>query len=114
MATATRLKLGPADHGRPLTNGEAEAGEYAGGYKYEIIEGKLYVSPAANAPENRSEMWLVRKLLNYADDNPTVVNYVTTKARVLGPARRRRTGDVAGTRHRRLPRLSAGGGRRAA
>ena len=39
------------DHGRPMRRDEFEAGEYEEGYKYELIDGKIYVSPQPNAPE---------------------------------------------------------------
>ena len=49
MSTATlRVRLGPADHGRELTYDEFLAGDYVRGHNYELIEGRLYVSPAAN------------------------------------------------------------------
>ncbi len=85
MATVTRL--GPADHGRPMTLDEFETGNYEDGYKYEIIDGKLYVSPLPDLPENRLEEWLTSELRWYARQNPEVINYVSSKARVLVPGR---------------------------
>ena len=38
---ATVLKIGPADHGRPMTLDEFQAGDYEEGYKYELIDGEL-------------------------------------------------------------------------
>ena len=38
---ATLLKFGPADHGRRVTDEEAESARYAEGYKYEVIDGRL-------------------------------------------------------------------------
>lgn len=83
----TLLKLGPADHGRPLTLEEYEAAEYAEGYQYELIDGKLYVSPQPNPPENLVEHWLFRKLLAYSDQHPEVTNHVTNKGRLFVPDR---------------------------
>lgn len=77
------LKLGPHDHGRELTLEEFESASYDPGPKYEIIDGRLYVSPAPNIPENRYESWLVKKLLTYSELHPEVINYVTWKGRVL-------------------------------
>jgi Uma2 family endonuclease len=88
---STVLKIGPADHGRPLTLEEFLAGDYAEGYKYELIDGKLYVSPQPNLPENLVERWLDRRLSAYADAHPEVINFVTSKARVFVPRRKATT-----------------------
>lgn len=82
---ATLLKLGPADHGRPLTLDEFTSASYEEGSRYELIGGKLYVSPAANAPQNLVELWVFRKLDRYADKHPEVINFVSTKTRVFLP-----------------------------
>lgn len=81
MATVT--KLGPADHGRPMAYDDFMAGDYELGYKYEIIDGKLYVSPLPNAPEERVEGWIFRKLDRYSERRPDVLNYVSGKSRVF-------------------------------
>ncbi len=81
MATVT--KLGPSDHGRALTWEEFEKGDYEEGYQYEIIDGKLYVSPKPNCPQNRLEVWLYEALVFYKREHPEVINYATFGARVL-------------------------------
>jgi Uma2 family endonuclease len=83
----TVLKLGPADHGRPMTLDEFMAGDYAEGYQYELIDGKLYVSPQPDLPQNRVERWLHFQLELYAKEHPEVINYATDKARVFVPGR---------------------------
>jgi len=83
----TLLKLGPADHLRFLSLAEFQGAEYLEGYQYEIIDGKLYVSPLPNMPQGCVEMWLFIKLLRYRDDHPEVINYVYNKTRVLVPGR---------------------------
>jgi Uma2 family endonuclease len=80
---ATVLKIGPGDHGRAMTLEEFEAGDYQEGYQYEIIDGKLYVSPLANAPQGRLLRWIYKKLDRYSDDHPEVINYVHPAARVF-------------------------------
>lgn len=50
--STVQLKFGPADHNRPLTLDDFESAEYERGFKYEIIDGRLYVSPLPNPPEN--------------------------------------------------------------
>jgi Uma2 family endonuclease len=104
-AMATVPKMGPADHGRPLDLDEFMAGDYAEGYQYELIDGKLYVSPLPNLPEDLVERWLDIKLTLYALAHPEVINYVTTKARVFVPGRPGVTNpepDVAA--YRKFPR----------
>ena len=88
---ATVQIMGPADHGRPMSFDEFMAGDYEEGYHYELIDGKLYVTPMPNLPENRVEMWLIMKLHNYSQLHPAVANYVSPKAarvRRRPPARR--------------------------
>ncbi len=100
MSTALK-KLGPADHGRPMTWEEFMAGDYVEGYHYELIDGKLYVSPEANMPEYRVEDWIHFKLKLYAHYHREVINFVANKARVFVPSRRRVTApepDVAAYR----------------
>lgn len=80
-------KLGPADHGRALSYEEYLAGDYEPGFKYELIDGRLYVSPLPNLPEDRLETWLFRILDRYSERHPEIINYVTTKARVVVPNR---------------------------
>jgi Uma2 family endonuclease len=82
---STVLKLGPADHGRPMSLDEFLAGDYQEGHKYELIGGRLYVSPEANFPEGHVEKWLYRLLDRYAEEHPEVINYVHNKARVFVP-----------------------------
>jgi Uma2 family endonuclease len=89
MATVT--KIGPGDHGRAMTLEEYEQGDYEQGYKYEIIDGKLYVSPEPNAPEGIVEDWLGQKLQEYRKDHPDVINFVHLKTRVFVHSRERAT-----------------------
>ena len=84
---ATIVKIGPADHGRLMDLDDFEGGDYEEGYSYEIIEGRLYVSPLPNLPENQVEEWVNGKLKKYARRRPEVINYVTSKARVFVPSR---------------------------
>lgn len=87
----TVLKIGPRDHGRPLNYEDFETAEWELGYQYELIDGKLYVSPVPNPPQNILDEWIGRKLIQYAAERPTVINYVSSKARVFIPGRRQVT-----------------------
>jgi Uma2 family endonuclease len=84
---AVQLKLGPADQGQELTLEEFEEAEYVSGFRYELIEGRLYVSPAPNLAENMLESWLRDKLGAYSKLRPDVVNFVATRGRVFLPTR---------------------------
>jgi Uma2 family endonuclease len=98
---AIAVKLGPADHGRPLTLEEFLSSASREGWHYELIDGKLYVSPVPNLPEDRVEDWVYSKLKQYSREHPGVVNYVNNKTRVFVPVRPRVTApepDVAAYR----------------
>jgi Uma2 family endonuclease len=58
------------------------------GYRYELIDGRLYVAPAPNLPENVVEEWIGTRLTLYSLKHPEVFNYVSAKARVFVPGRR--------------------------
>lgn len=78
------LSLGPADHGRALTVEEFEAARWQEGYQYELIRGRLYVSPVPDLPHDRIAEWVRDLLRDYGRDTG-VFNYVTTHARVIVP-----------------------------
>jgi len=63
------------------------AGDYQEGYKYELIDGELYVSPAADMPYDLLEKWLLLKLSLYSMTHEEITNYVTDKARLFVPGR---------------------------
>jgi Uma2 family endonuclease len=87
MATVTRTKLGPADHGVELSYDEFVAARYKDGFKYELIDGRLYVSPEPDMPEDFLSQWLMRSIFYYQIDHPTVITYVSAKSRVFVPGR---------------------------
>jgi Uma2 family endonuclease len=70
-----------------MTQEEFEAGDYEEGYKYEIIDGSLYVSPLPNLPEARIDNWLYIKVAVYSEKHAEIVNFVINKARVFVPGR---------------------------
>jgi Uma2 family endonuclease len=84
---ATVLKIGPGDHGRPMTLDELTAGDFEEGYQYELIDGRLYVSPQPDAPQGMVERWIGLKLQYYCDAHPKVINFVYGKTRVFVPGR---------------------------
>ena len=85
MATLTKLKLGPRDHDRPLSREEYQSAEYQEGYRYELIHGRLYVSPLPRIPHDRTVRYIDRKLDDYSREHPEVMNMVSTAAEVHVP-----------------------------
>jgi Uma2 family endonuclease len=86
-----QLKLGPLDHGVRLTLDDFESAEFKPGSRYEIIDGRLFVSAEPDPAENRLETWLFIKLVVYQQLTPGVLNYVTNKSRVFVHARENAT-----------------------
>ena len=86
VTAPSKLRLGPGDHGRRVSAKALDAAEYAPGFKYEQIDGRLYVSPQPNVPESLLERWLRRAIEKYADEHPEVIDFVATKGRVFLPA----------------------------
>ena len=81
----TRLYLTPADHGRALTWEEFESADAEGGYRYEMIEGRVFVSPPPNSLHEDCVEWLKRLLDAYAKDRPDILESVRTRACVFLP-----------------------------
>jgi len=50
MATASKLRVGPADHGRRLTLADFLDAEEVPGYRYELAKGVIEVSEVPNDP----------------------------------------------------------------
>jgi len=88
---ATRLKIGPADHGRELSEDEAELAEYEEGYCYEHIDGRIEVAPAGGLSEGFIESWVFERLQAYGRTRPDVFRYMHSKARIFVPGRKRPT-----------------------
>jgi Uma2 family endonuclease len=84
----TALVLGPADHGRPISAEEFEAARATEGYRYELIDGKVYVSPVPNPPHDFLCEWLRERLDEYRRGHPEVINYISGKASVHVTRRR--------------------------
>lgn len=91
MVAVKSLKIGPKSHGRPIGEWEFDAAEFAPGYKYELIDGRIEVSAEPEPQENFLEAWLLKKLNVYSDSHPDVIDYITPKARVYTPSQRRTT-----------------------
>ncbi len=84
---STMLKLGPADHDRPMSLDEFMAARYENGHRYELVDGKLYVRTWPTPAEALVEGWLMWKLDRYSASRPDILNKVWNKARVYVPGR---------------------------
>jgi Uma2 family endonuclease len=87
----TQLYLTPQDEGRPMSLEEFQAASGQEGYHYELIEGKLEVSPLPDLPHDFIRKWLERQLDDYSDRHPEVINHVQAPARVFVPERPEKT-----------------------
>jgi Uma2 family endonuclease len=81
------LHLTPRDQGRALSLKEFMSASGQEGYHYELIDGKLEVSPLPNLPHDFLRKWLDDKLSAYTRQHPEVLNRVQAPARVFVPGR---------------------------
>ncbi len=81
----TAVRFGPKSHGRLVTDEELERAEYCSGYDYEVIFGRLFVSPAPNPEHDVVEKHIYHQLARYRDEHPEIVGCVTDRARVFVP-----------------------------
>src|SRR5262245_38932402 len=84
-AMPTQLYLTPTDHGRPLTWEEFQSARAQEGFRYELIKGRLEVSPLADLPHDDLSEWLTEALRAYARQRPDVLRRVKSPARVFLP-----------------------------
>ncbi|HEV3143510.1 MAG TPA: Uma2 family endonuclease [Gemmataceae bacterium] len=88
VARTTRTQTyGPERHGQRMSYEEFASAPWQEGYRYELIDGRIEVAPAADLDQDSSNSWLYRRLDRYADKHPEIINYVTMKPRVFIPAR---------------------------
>ncbi len=83
----TQLYLTPKDQGRALSLEEFEHAGGLEGYHYELIDGKLEVSPLPDMSHEDLRDWLRDQLKDYGRQHPEVINYVKAPARVFVPER---------------------------
>lgn len=98
---ATQLYLTPKDQGRALSLEEFEHADSQEGYHYELIDGKLEVSPIPDLPHDDLLDWLRDSLRDYTRRYPEVINHIKGPARVFVPGRRPTTApepDIAAYR----------------
>ncbi len=81
----TQLYLTPRDQGRAISLEEFEHADSLEGYRYELIDGKLEVSPQPELPHYLLQDWLKDALKGYARARPDVINWVAGPVRVFVP-----------------------------
>ena len=81
----TRLYLTPADQGRALTWEEFESADAKEGYRYEMIEGRVEVSPTPNVPHDIALNRTLGALILYSMEHEDILRYVTSNACVFLP-----------------------------
>ena len=91
MLTANRVRLTPKDHGRQVDPEEFEHSTGAEGYQYEIIDGRVYVTPLPDQSADSLERWLFSKLFEYSQNHPDAIQYLSSKTRVFVPDRLKAT-----------------------
>jgi Uma2 family endonuclease len=69
-AKVRRLRLGPRSAGMLLTPTEFDRARFQGGWRYELINGVLIVSPTPSRKERHPNDRLAQWLWNYRDQHP--------------------------------------------
>ena len=90
-APGRRLHLKPSDAGREVTLEDFEHATGQEGWRYELIDGRIEVSPAPDAPHDCVMEWLDERLRSYRDAHPESINKISTHARVYIAGRRAAT-----------------------
>jgi len=85
QGVVTILQLGPADHGRLLSLKEFETARYSLGYRYELVEGRLYVFQFPTVGHDCVLTWLKDQFRSYEASHRTIINYVSTRPCVFVP-----------------------------
>jgi Uma2 family endonuclease len=85
--SAAAPHLTPSDAGRALTLEEFERARGQEGFRYELIDGKLEVSPQPELPHDCILEAIADQLRAYRREHPEVINKISTHARVFVPGR---------------------------
>ncbi len=86
-----RLHLSPAWAGRDISLEEFEHATGQEGWHYELIDGRVEVSPVPDLPHDSVLFWLNRLFLDYSRAHPESVNYLSNHSRVFIPGRQATT-----------------------
>jgi Uma2 family endonuclease len=75
MATITRPRIGPDDHGRTMTLEEFSDADFEEGWLYELARGVVVVTQVPDVPHGRIVDRLCRLFIFYDVAHPGVINY---------------------------------------
>lgn len=108
MATtqiAPPIPLGPSFNGALMTPEEFDAAEFEEGWRYELINEVLVVSPSPSRGERDSNLELIRWLRNYQESHPqgSSLDLVINEETVATPHNRRRSDSAIWAGLGRLP-----------
>ena len=81
----TRLYLTHEDHGRALSWEEFASADAQEGYRYEMIEGRIEVSPVPNLPHDIVMTRIWGALFIYSEQHKDILPYVSARGRVFLP-----------------------------
>jgi Uma2 family endonuclease len=84
-ASSPKLTIGPNDAGQRMTWEEFHALRSEGGYRYELIDGRLVVTPVPNPRHSGVSQWIYGELLDYKRGHLEVFNHLTTSCEVVIP-----------------------------
>jgi Uma2 family endonuclease len=73
MATVETIRIGPADHGRPLTLEEFMEAEVEEGYRYELARGVLEATEVPNDQHGNVVCNLYRAVARFDEKNPRMI-----------------------------------------
>lgn len=86
-STPAKLRLDHTDVGKRLSWEEFAKADWEEGYQYEVIDGRLTVSPLPEIDHADFNDWILQSLIRYADRHSDVINRVAPNARVVVPDR---------------------------
>lgn len=90
-ASVRRPHLTPAWAGRDISLEDFEHATGQEGWHYELIDGRVEVSPSPDLPNDSILFWLNRLFIRYSDNHAEVVNYLSNHSRVFVPGRQAAT-----------------------
>ena len=82
-----RNYLRPRDAGRDMSLEDFENADGQEGWTYELIDGRIEVSPTPELPHDSILSWLNRCFVKYSESHPEVINYISNHGRVYIPDR---------------------------
>jgi len=86
-ANCVGLYLTPADAGRDMSLEDFERANGEEGWDYELIDGRIEVSPTPELPHDSLLSWLNPRFIDYSRAHPEIINYLSNHPRVYIPNR---------------------------